>query len=134
MAVLLDTSVLIELEREPTVLEAVLDDLGEQTGAIAAITASELLHGVLRADTAQRRDQRGQIVERLLSALTTYPFDLAVARHHARIWADLKTAGRMIGAHDLLIAATAVAHGLRLVTRNPAEFRRVEGLVLVEGW
>ena len=134
MAVLLDTSVLIELEREPTALDVLSEAVGEQAGAIAAITASELLHGVHRADTARRRDHRGRIVEGLLSALTIYPFDLAVARHHARIWADLKTAGQMIGAHDLLIAATAIAHGLRLVTRNPAEFRRVEALALVEGW
>jgi tRNA(fMet)-specific endonuclease VapC len=56
-----------------------------------------------------------------------------VAREHARIWADLRREGRMIGAHDLQIAATGIAHGIALLTTNRREFDRVEGLV-VEEW
>ena len=56
-----------------------------------------------------------------------------MARVHARIWADLAAAGERIGAHDLLIAATALAHDLPLATGPAAEFRRVKGLELIDG-
>lgn len=56
------------------------------------------------------------------------PFDLGVARAHAALWADLARAGAQIGAHDLLIAATALTHRLAVATRNVREFERIEGL------
>ena len=56
-----------------------------------------------------------------------------MARVHARIWADLRTRGELIGAHDMLIAATALHHGLAIATRNEREFRRVADL-RVETW
>lgn len=61
------------------------------------------------------------------------PFDIDVARHHARIWSDLARQGLMIGAHDLQIAATAIRHDHRLLTANYREFDRVEEL-LIESW
>jgi tRNA(fMet)-specific endonuclease VapC len=61
------------------------------------------------------------------------PFGEAEARAAARIRADLETVGKPIGPHDVLIAATALAHGATLVTRNLRESRRVKGL-LVEDW
>jgi tRNA(fMet)-specific endonuclease VapC len=51
----------------------------------------------------------------------------------ARIRADLARAGTPIGPYDLQIAATALAHGLTLVSHNTAEFSRVPGLSL-EDW
>jgi predicted nucleic acid-binding protein len=56
--------------------------------------------------------------------------DLAVARHHARIWSDLQRHGLVIGAHDLIIAATALTHGLVVLTGNVRVFGRVEGLAV----
>jgi hypothetical protein len=55
----------------------------------------------------------------------------ALGLSHARIWADLRARGEMIGAHDLLIAATALAHQLTIATRNERHFRRVEALPVV---
>ncbi|HLH21188.1 MAG TPA: PIN domain-containing protein [Chloroflexota bacterium] len=55
---------------------------------------------------------------------------LVAARVHARIWSDLATIGQPIGAHDLLIAATALAHGYAVLTNNLREFQRVAGLVV----
>lgn len=92
------------------------------------MTASELLHGVHRADGAWRRGSRERFVEEIFAEIPVIPFDLQVARVHSRIWADLKMQGQMIGAHDLIIAATALAHGFHLITGNPREFGRVEGL------
>ncbi len=56
-----------------------------------------------------------------------------VASHYAEIRADLKRRGALIGGNDLLIAAHARSLGLRLVTNNTSEFRRVGGLQ-VENW
>jgi predicted nucleic acid-binding protein len=54
-----------------------------------------------------------------------------VARVHADIWAQLTARGEVIGAHDLWIAATALAHGMGLATGNTREFKRIPGLRLV---
>ena len=99
---------------------------------IAAITASELLHGVERAQDATRRAQRQRHVEQILAALSVQPFDLAQARVHARIWAELEACGQMIGPHDLQIAAASLALGHKIATLNVQEFQRVSGLEVMD--
>jgi predicted nucleic acid-binding protein len=125
VALLIDTSVLIDLERANPALPP---DIEGQGIVISAITASELLDGVERAADEARRARRATFVERILDIVAVLPIDLDVARVHARIWANLLRQGKAIGAHDLLIAATALAHDLPLLTRNAREFTRVEGL------
>ncbi len=56
---------------------------------------------------------------------------LGVARVHAEIYAELANKGQMIGAHDLIIAATARCHDLSLLTDNATEFSRVPGLRVI---
>jgi tRNA(fMet)-specific endonuclease VapC len=135
---LLDTTVFIELERASRLLPAaramaeVSGRLDEQLGAdeqvgIAAITASELLHGVHRA-TPEHRARREAFVEAVIAAFPPLPFELLAARAHARIWADLAVAGQDVGAHDRLVAATAVSAGWRVGTSNLRHFDRIAGL------
>ena len=131
MGVVLDTSVFIAAERGAVRLEALLESLGEETVAVAAITASELLHGCHRAGDAGVRARRSAFVDALLDALPVLPFGLPEARRHAELWAELARTGSAIGPHDLLIAATALAHGFVLATLNQREFGRVPGLRLV---
>lgn len=131
MGVLLDTSVVIAFERDSEGMPGLLARIDEQPAAIASITASELLHGVHRADTAQRRAKRERYVEEIFSTAVVLPLDLAVARIHARLWADLASAGRLLAAHDLIIGATALAHELPLATLDVQGFGRIEGLELV---
>lgn len=125
MALLIDTSVLVELDRSQAALPSELEDEGV---FLSAISASELLHGVHRASTGARRARREAFVEHILDLVPVLPFDLDAARVHASIWVELARRGAMIGAHDLIIAATAVRHDLAIVTRNEREFSRVEGL------
>jgi tRNA(fMet)-specific endonuclease VapC len=122
---LLDTTVLIRAERLGLILDL---PQGEDVG-IAAITASELIFGVHRADP-RHRAQRAAFVEHILRTIDTLPFDLQVARVHARLWSDLNQAGTPIGPNDLLVAATALAYGWALATHNVREFSRVPGLTL----
>jgi tRNA(fMet)-specific endonuclease VapC len=126
VGILIDTDLLIDLERGVQV--AGIDAaLGEEDRAISVITVSELLHGVLRASGSVQVRRRA-FVEHLLAGLEAIPITEPVARMHAQIWADLAARGTLIGAHDLWIAATALAHGLGVATRNRAHFGRITGL------
>jgi len=128
VALLIDTSVLVDLERARS--PALLQEIEDQGVFISAISASELLHGVERAADDARRARRQAFVERVLDIVPILPFDLDVARVHARTWASLLQRGAAIGAHDLIIAATALCHDLAVLTRNAREFGRVDGLEL----
>jgi predicted nucleic acid-binding protein len=128
MAVLIDTSILVAAERNGLPPDR---DLDPEEATISVITASELLHGAHRAPDERVRNRRAAFVEGLLSAVDPLPATAAVARSHARLWADLERRGAMIGSHDLWIAASAVTHGMGVATVNVAEFERVPGLVVL---
>jgi len=128
---MLDSSVLIAAERGGIRLEPFLNSLGDVPVGIAAVTASELLHGCHRAADPGVRARRFAFVDALLALIPVLPFGLAEARRHAELWAHLAREGTMIGPHDLLIGATALAHGHSLATLNTKEFGRVAGLRLI---
>ena len=129
MAVLIETDILVELQRGGN--QASLDNaIGEHDRAISVITVSELLHGVHPA-TGARRAQRSTFVEHLLAGMHPIPITEPIARVHAEIWAQLAHGRKVIGAHDLWIAATAIAHGYGVVTHNCADFKRVPGLDVI---
>lgn len=129
MGVLVDTDLLIRMERSGTrdVLEAAAP--GEELG-ISVITVSELLHGVHRA-SAEQRPRRQAFVEHVLAGLEAVPITTPVARLHAAVGAELAARGERIGAHDLWIAATAIAYGHGIVTGNAKEFSRLPGLRVI---
>ena len=135
MGILLDTTVFVDLERagkRPSSVGAAIGALLGDTGSVgmAAITASELLHGVHRADP-RNRARREAFVDAVISEIPAIGFDLRVARVHARLWADLSAAGVDTGAHDRLIAATALSLGWSVATANVRHFERIPGLDLV---
>ncbi len=133
MAVLIDASILIEAERGRLVLSQHVAPRQEEAFFLSVITASELLHGVHRAVQSRVRTQRAAFVESILERFPLLPVDMATARAHAQVWADMAAAGILIGPHDLWLAATCIAHGLTIVTANVREFTRVPGLA-VEVW
>jgi len=133
MAVLIDASILIEAERGRLDLEPHVERHRDEESFVSVITASELLHGVHRATSANIRAKRSAFVEGVLERFPLLSVDLACTRAHAQVWADLRKAGLMIGPHDLWLAATCLAHELTMVTANLREFERVPGLV-VELW
>ncbi|MGQ0642531.1 MAG: PIN domain-containing protein [Gemmatimonadaceae bacterium] len=131
MGIILDTSILIAAERSLFDLEALVAASVDETFAIAAISASEFLHGVERTREPSLRAQRSRFAEGVLDSLAVIPFGLAEARTHASLWAGLAAKGRVIGAHDLQVAATALSIGSAVATLNQKEFKRVPGLALV---
>ena len=122
MAVLIDSDLLIDLERCGAMSD-IERRLGEEDRAISVITVSELLHGVQRARGGVRARRRA-FVEHILAVMQAMP----VARVHADIWADLSERREPIGAHELWIAATALTDGFGVATGNASHFGRVPGL------
>ena len=125
---MIDASVLVAAERGTLEIDHILARDGDHDIALAAVTASELLHGVHRAPAGRRRVQREAFVERLLEHLPVLPFDLVTARLHARVWAELAAKGVTVGERDLMIACTAMARGHQVATRDARSFPRVPGL------
>jgi len=134
VGLVLDTNVLILSERRSGAAALGLDFRPWRVygnAFISAMTASELLVGVHRAQGEARRVRRAAFVEALLSALPILDFNLAAARIHAEIKADLQGRGEVLGANDLVIAATALASGYAVLTTDVDDFRRVAGLEVV---
>lgn len=98
---------------------------------MAAITASELLHGVHRADQT-RRLGREAFVEAVIVAFPPLPFDVRCARAHARLWSDLAASRIDVSPHDRLVAATAVATGWRVAAANVRHFERITGVQVLQ--
>jgi len=96
--------------------------------ALPAIAAYEVWVGVLGSPNAKRRE--GQY-EQFLSVIDVIAFDSAISRRAAELRIALERRGEAIGPLDTLIAATALAWGTTLVTRNAGEFGRIAGLKMV---
>jgi predicted nucleic acid-binding protein len=123
----IDTSVVIDLEQ----LEA--DQLPVEV-AVSAITMAELAAGPHATADADERARRQDRLQRAEAAFDPLPFDGEAARSYGRIYAAELARGRKARgtrALDLLIAATACAAHLPIYTRNPEDFRNIDGLVEV---
>jgi tRNA(fMet)-specific endonuclease VapC len=119
--------VLVTVERSSTSLDAVIDD--DDDVVIAAITAAELLLGVELSE-GKNRQRRRTFVEDLLSTIPIEPYDLDVATTHASLLAHTRRSERPRGAHDLLIAATALTQRRMIVSADPSGFTDLPGLAL----
>jgi predicted nucleic acid-binding protein len=124
---LVDTSVVIDLERiDPASLPVEV--------AISAITLAELAAGPHATTDPAERARRQDRLQRTEATFDPLPVDANVARAFGRIYAAVATAGRKARgrrAFDLVIAATAVATGLPLYTRNPDDFAGLSDLLEV---
>lgn len=123
---LLDTSVVIDLD----VIEPA--DLPEEA-SVSAVTIAELSAGPHATDDPAERARRQDRLQQLESWVEPVPFDGDCARAYGRVYAAVLAAGRQPRrrAVDLLIAATALAAGLPLYTRNANDFHGLEQIVKV---
>lgn len=128
---LLDTNICIFIiKNKPAAVRERFAGLRTGEVGLSAVTEAELLHGVYKS---VRVEHNLAAVLDFASQLVVLPFDSQVTETYGRIRAELERAGQPIGPLDFQIAATAVAHGLTLVTNNTREFARVPGLRL-EDW
>jgi tRNA(fMet)-specific endonuclease VapC len=123
----LDTGVASDLVRRPRgVVANRIRDVGADQVFVSVIVAAEMRFGAAKRGSASLSER----VEGALSRLQVLPLEPPADRHYAELRVRLERAGRPIGAHDMLIAAHALALGHTLVTDNVGEFSRIEGLKL----
>ena len=130
MGLILDTNFFIFAERYGLSdhLRHIVED---QELSISAITLSELHVGLHNALTPARVATRRAFLDHVLEGVAVHSFTAETALIHARLRSGLVTAGQMIGAHDLIIAATALDQAHAVVTSNGKEFRRITGLEVI---
>jgi tRNA(fMet)-specific endonuclease VapC len=125
---MLDTAVLVTAERETTTLDELLQD--DDDVAIAAVTAAELLAGIKLAD-ASRHAARSALSRtcwpQSRSRITT-----SRSRAHAGLLAHVCRTGKPRGAHDLIIAATALVTGRTAVTSDLPGFQQLPGVTVLD--
>lgn len=127
---LLDTNALSEVVKQPAgVVARRIAAAGEDSICTSIVVACELRYGAMRKGSPVLNEK----IEQLLSDVEILPLDEGVDRRYADLRMQLEQAGQPISAHDMLIAAHALALGLTMVTANVREFRRVPGLA-VENW
>jgi tRNA(fMet)-specific endonuclease VapC len=124
---LLDTTFLIDSERNSDELEDVIHD--DDDVAIAAITVAELRVGALRA-TGRRAEARTAFVEDVVASIPVLDYNIDVAEAHARLLTEVRAQGKPRGAHDLIIAATARSSDRTIVTADSTAFVDLTGLAV----
>lgn len=128
MAYLFDTDAISEVLRSrplPGYVEW-LETVPREDQFTSAVSVGELYRGAFRSRARERHLRN--IENRVLPAVTTLPYDVAVARVFGRVRAHLEATGRTLPDADVQIAATALYHGLELVTGNLRHFERVPDL------
>jgi tRNA(fMet)-specific endonuclease VapC len=127
---LLDTNILSELERNPRgpVARRVLD-IRQENVCTSIIVAAEIRFGLAK----KRSPRLERNLEMILDSLDILPFTSPADKIYGNLRFSLEQAGKLIGPHDLLIAAQTLALGLTLVTDNVREFSRIKSLPL-ENW
>ena len=97
---------------------------------LCAVVKAELVYG---ARKSARVEDNLRLLRRFFAPFVSLPFDDRCAEEAGIIRLDLERSGRPIGPNDLLIAATARAYDLALVTHNVREFSRIPGL-RIDDW
>jgi tRNA(fMet)-specific endonuclease VapC len=127
---MLDTNIISDLIKNPQGKAAKrIADVGEDNICTSVIVAAELHYGCSKTNSKRLR----KAVEDLLDEIDVLPFDVPADVEYGEIRSELETAGKPIGANDLLIAAHARAAVATIVTANVGEFKRIRGLK-VENW
>lgn len=125
MTYLVDANVLSE-PTKPSPDARVVEwlDVHEADFVVDSIVLGELCLGVLALPRGRKRARLEQWFEAVVATVDCLPWDAAVARRWAALVIDLKEKGKALPMLDGMIAATALAHGLTVVTRNTRDFAR----------
>lgn len=126
MKYLLDTNILIFCLRNSSMMDKLVSQQHEV--AISIFSHYELTVGVEKIASKALKEKHSGQVETLLSGLKILPFDSKESICAAQVRVSLERKGIKIGAVDNLLAGTALAHKLTLISDNTKEFSRVRGL------
>lgn len=132
MGLILDTSILIEAERDGQSVEAVLARFtGGGLIAISTVTLMELSHGIARAKHERMRIERRRFLDAVRATIAVIPLDELLAIRAGLLNGQLAALGFTIGFADAIISATALSRGDSVATRNVRHFDVVPGLDVV---
>ena len=126
----LDTNTISYYMRGDPQVVSHLHALSPSQIAVPTVVVYELRYGLARLP-AKAAKKRLVAVEQFLAPVQMVAFDRQAASIAATIRAQLEKTGQGIGPHDVMIAASAMAYGATLITRNVREFKRVPGLSTV---
>lgn len=117
----------MDTDRSGGSLDEMIEDDDEV--AVAAVTIAELLVGVLLADEAHRSSRQG-FVDEIREMIPTIDYDATVAEAHAELLVAVRRQGRLRGAHDLIIAATAYATQREVVSADASAYEALPGVTV----
>jgi predicted nucleic acid-binding protein len=123
--IVVDTDVIIDFFRDkPPAANVFAELISLEKAAMTAISVFELYAGI---EGAKRLTQ----IETLVRELIILPLDTLEAAIAGRIYTQLKSRGKLVGTHDILIAAICVANDLPLYTKNIAHFSEIKEIRLL---
>ena len=132
---MLDSTAAVAAERQGKnarqLLEAVALESGDQEIALSVVTILELAHGIVRADTAERRQSRQQFLDDLLTGVPVQPVTVRIALRAGQLDGRSQVKGVRIPLADLLIGATALELGYGVGTANLRHFQLIPGLKVI---
>lgn len=135
MGVILDSSTVIAAERRgdsPRVfVHQVIASSEDQSAALSAVGLTEIIHGIYRANSMERRLRRQQFLDELLTGLVVHPYTSQTALLAGKIDGEQRALGIVIPFSDLLIGATALSLGYAVLTINVRHFRLIPGLTVL---
>ena len=136
MGLMLDSTVLIDVERSgknlDSLIDATIDRFGDMNLAFSVMSVGELLHGMWRANKEDRRARRERFIEEAIRRLEVVEITLPVMRVFGRVEAELREAGTLIATPDMLIGCSALYRSDEVLTRNMRDFERIPGLAVHE--
>ena len=132
LGLVLDSSLIIEAERKHQTVEELLDAIQQRFGEIevtmSAVTPAELVHGIVRANTSERRGRRRAFIDELKKHVPVHPITDATAEIAGTIGGEQAAKGNTIPIDDLLIGSSAVEQGYAIGTLNLRHFEKIPGL------
>jgi predicted nucleic acid-binding protein len=133
---MLDSTAAVAAERQGKnarqLLEAVALETGDDGIAVSVITVLELAHGIIRADTPERRERRQRFLDELLTGVPIQPVTVAIALRAGQIDGKSRAEGVRIPLSDLLIGASALELGYGVGTGNVRHFQLIPSLKVIQ--
>ena len=136
MGLILDTTVLIEGERQGTSISFLYDRLQTEFPsepiAISCLSLLELAQGVERARDAEIKRLRLMFIQEVRESLRSLPVTADICFAAGRLSGALKSRGISVGIFDLMIGSTALALNYAVLTKNMRDFGRLPELSVIE--
>jgi tRNA(fMet)-specific endonuclease VapC len=136
LGVILDSSVVIEAERQQLnvarFLKQIFQTIGEREAALSSITVAEPVHGIYRANSEERRARRRAFLGDLKAAVPVYPITDNTAELAGKISGESAAKGVNIPFDDLLIGACALERGYVVLTKNLPHFEKIPGVQVLK--